>query len=58
MKLFKCPNCAATYAIIRRPHPSEREPSCEECDCPFPDGDADEWLHYRRAEALVALVTE
>ena len=48
MRRFACPHCGADYQVTVQSEPSEREPSCEECDAPLPDETKGGWLHYRR----------
>jgi hypothetical protein len=48
---FVCPECRAEYAVVRRDAPADAEPSCEQCDHPFPDeATGGGWLHYERAK--------
>lgn len=51
---FTCPTCHTVYVVTRESEPSEREPTCEECDAPFPDQDGEAWLHYKRSSVIVS----
>jgi hypothetical protein len=52
MSRFVCPECRAEYLVLRRDAPADPEPSCEQCDHPFPDeAVSGGWLHYERATA-------